>query len=372
MRHRRALSFALICFLATAFAASTFASCASGGETIGPGNGGSGDGGSIFEDGGLGGGGGLIGADAACAKDSKTAILVPVNMFLVFDKSGSMLDGGKWAAAKKALKAFFMDPKVAGLRVAIRFFPDTTCDAPECDVNACTEPQVDIGKLTAESAPMDAQEDQLIKAIDGAFPVGGTPMFAALGGAEQAASVHLSHNPSHKAAVVLVTDGEPNGCETDIEKIAGLAEQAYNTFLVTTYVVGLDGANKTQLDTIAAAGKTDAAFFLGSGDIETALLEAFQAIQGKGLACQFKLPDDETVDPAAINVLYSPTKEAEKELIGQVPSPAECDGDKQAWYYDDPTMPTTVLLCPKACERVEKDSDGKLEVVFGCATEPAK
>ena len=370
MRTLRSLSLAFACSLA--LFGMSFVSCAEGGKVGTTGAGG--EAGGLF-DAGLGGGGGLIGADAACAKDSKTAILVPVNMFLVFDKSGSMLDGGKWAAAKNALKKFFQDPKVAGLRVAIRFFPDTTCDAPECDIDACTEPQVDVGKLTTEAAPEDEQEDTLIKAVDGAFPVGGTPMYAALGGAEQAASVHLSHNPSHKAAVVLVTDGEPNGCETDIDAIAGLAAQAHKTFLVTTYVVGLDGANKEQLDKIAAAGETGTAFFLTDGDVEGALLKAFQSIQGRGLACQFKLPEDETVDPAAVNVLYTATKNGEKELIGGVYGPDDCKGDKgdlEAWYYDNPAAPTSILLCPASCERVETDPDGKLEVVFGCATEQAK
>jgi hypothetical protein len=373
MRSLRALSFAFACSLP--LLGVTFASCATGtGSNTATGSGG--EGGGLFQSG----GGGsattaTISPDAACAKDSKTAILVPVNMFLVFDKSGSMIDGGKWAAAKNALKAFFADPKVAGLRVAIRFFPDTTCDAPECDIDACEEPQVDIGKLTLASAPEDTQEDLLLKAIDGAYPVGGTPMWAALGGAEQAASVHLSHNPSHKAAVVLVTDGEPNGCETNIDEIAGLAAQAYKTFLVTTYVIGLDGANKEQLDKIAAAGETESAFFLTDGDVEGALLKAFYAIQGRALACQFKLPDEEAVDPTLVNVFYQPKDASEKELVGSVPGPEDCKGDKgdlEAWYYDDPYDPKSILLCPASCERVAADPDGKLSVVFGCATEPAK
>ena len=200
-------------------------------------------------------------------------------------------------------------------------------------------------------------------------------MYAALGGAEQAASVHLSHNPSHKAAVVLVTDGEPNGCETDIDKIAALAEQAYKTFLVTTYVIGLDGSNKAQLDKIAAAGQTEAAFFLTDGDVEGALLKAFYAIQGRALACQFKLPEDGSVDPTLVNVFYQPTKDGKKELVGGVAGPDDCkgkDGDIEAWYYDDPYDPRSVLLCPASCERVAADPDGKLSLVLGCATAPAK
>ena len=364
-RHRLAL---LLASTVSLFG-SAFAACG-GGES--PATGGGGQGGELFGDGGPGSGGGIISPDASCAKAITTAILVPVNMFLIFDKSASMLDDGKWTAATKALAAFFQDPKVAGLRVALRFFPDNTCNAPQCDIDECTEPTVKIGKLTSEPAPGDAQEAALVAAVEGAQPVGATPMYAALGGAEQAASIHLSHNPTHKAAVVLVTDGEPNGCETDIDAIAGLAQQAFNTFAVTTYVIGLDGANEQQLDTIAAAGQTGGAFFVGQGDVEKSLLEAFQAIQGKGLACQFELPQDEAVDPGEVNVLYTPSESPEPALIGQVSGPDGCSGDKDAWYYDDPSVPTSILLCPASCEKIVSDSGAKLEVVFGCTTEPAK
>ncbi|MEZ4301216.1 MAG: vWA domain-containing protein [Polyangiaceae bacterium] len=334
--------------------------------------GGGGAGGELFGGAGPGSGGSIIGPDASCAKATTKAFLVPVNMFLLFDKSTSMLDGGKWLAATSALKAFLSDPKVAGLRVALRFFPDNTCNAPECDIDACTEPLVKIGKLTSDPAPADAQEDALVKAIDGASPNGATPMYAALGGAEQAAATHIAKNPSHKGVVVLVTDGEPNGCETDVSLIAGLAQQAYKTFEVTTYVVGLDGANKAQLDQIAVAGQTKEAFFVGQGNVEEALLAAFESIQGKGLACQFALPEDSSVDPTLVNVLYTPSSGGEAQLIGKVSGPEACTDDKDAWYYDSASSPTAILLCPGSCKKIESDPSGNLEVIFGCATEPAK
>src|SRR5262249_28569628 len=111
-----------------------FGACG-GGETAAQNTGGSG--GDLFGGSGPRTGGGIIGPDAACAKATTTALLVPVNMFLIMDKSLSMLDGGKWAAATGALAKFFGDPKLAGLRVALRFFPDNTCNAPQCDIDAC-------------------------------------------------------------------------------------------------------------------------------------------------------------------------------------------------------------------------------------------
>src|SRR5438094_799735 len=74
--------------------------------------------------GGGGEGGGPGSADAACAVGSAEATFSPVNMFVTFDKSGSMSQNNKWTDATTAFIAFFRDPGTAGLRVAFRFFPD--------------------------------------------------------------------------------------------------------------------------------------------------------------------------------------------------------------------------------------------------------
>ena len=34
-----------------------------------------------------------------------------------------------------------------------------------------------------------------------------------------------------------------------------------------------------------------------------------------------------------------------------------------AWYYDDPSVPTSILLCPASCEKIVSDPDGKLEAM---------
>ena len=70
--------------------------------------------------------GSTIDPDAACATASEEATLVPVNMIIMFDRSGSMDQSNKWPNATSALTAFFEDPGTAGLRIALRFFPDDT------------------------------------------------------------------------------------------------------------------------------------------------------------------------------------------------------------------------------------------------------
>src|SRR5262245_23249457 len=120
-RSAAALSIALV------VAACGLAACADDGanETATSGSGTSG--------GGMGpSGSGTGGISNACAEAVITPEQAPLTMYIMFDKSGSMLFDQKWAGAVSALIAFFQDPDSAGLNVALRFFPD---DAPTAGCN---------------------------------------------------------------------------------------------------------------------------------------------------------------------------------------------------------------------------------------------
>lgn len=80
-------------------------------------------------------------------------------------------------------ESFFANPAAAGLEVALRFFPEGSCDGNQCDVNACATPKVNAGPLTAAPAATDPQEKALVKAVTDTIPNGNTPIFAALKGA---------------------------------------------------------------------------------------------------------------------------------------------------------------------------------------------
>ncbi|WP_437293145.1 hypothetical protein [Sorangium sp. So ce426] len=68
------------------------------------------------------------GGEASCAGETKTAELVPLDLYIMLDSSGSMRDrlatgGTKWTAVTDALEAFFTDPKSEGLGVGLQYFP---------------------------------------------------------------------------------------------------------------------------------------------------------------------------------------------------------------------------------------------------------
>jgi hypothetical protein len=319
---------------------------------------------------------GSSGTGDSCAATSAAANLIPVNMFIIFDKSGSMKDNNKWTNTSQALIDFFKDQGSAGLRVALRFFPDAGCDDNACDITVCSQPLVPLAPLTSDAAPVDAQEGALIAAVQSKSPGGGTPMYVALGGAEQWAATYQGSHPAEKTVVVLVTDGEPNGCDEDVNHIAKLAATTMAANGVLTYAVGLVGSNMGTIDTIAAAGGTGQGFFVGNGNASADLLAALKAIQGSQVACTFQMPTmgsmGETIDPNLVNVNYTPGNGSPAVTFGQVPNQAACTAQAGGWFYDNPAKPTTITLCPTTCASVQADQMAKIEILLGCATKPAQ
>ena len=80
-------------------------------------------------------------------------------------------------------------------------------------------------------------------------------------------------------------------------------------------------------------------------------------------------PDGTFFQRNLINVLLDDGTGSER--VGKVPTAADCDA-RGGWYYDDEAAPTSVVLCPTTCERVQP-GDGvsrTVDVQFGCATIP--
>ncbi len=104
---------------------------------------------------------GVVNTDSglnACATDSQKGTLLPLDLYLMLDTSGSMTEMTstnvtKWAAVKSALTGFVNDPASSGIGVGLQYFPyianaaapttcadDTACGAysPCIDNKACT------------------------------------------------------------------------------------------------------------------------------------------------------------------------------------------------------------------------------------------
>jgi hypothetical protein len=320
-------------------------------------------GGAGFNPGNGGGGGGENCAEAVADPQN-----IGVSMFIAVDKSGSM-DGDNWDSAKAAFTAFFQDSAADGMKVALRFWPEGACDEDSCNVAACAQPQVPLGSLADP-----AHEQALVTLFNATQPDGPTPMSAALAGATLWATNQVgSSEGAERVVVLLVTDGEPNGCEEDINAIAAIAGDAYTTAEVMTFAVGLQGSNEQDMDAIAAAGGTVQGFFIGAANAEAELLAALQAIQQTAVSCTFAMPESsdpsKPVDPQQVNVTYTPPGATDPITILQVSDEAACSASDGGWYYDDPVSPSIITLCPASCEAVQEGDGAQVKIVLGCATE---
>lgn len=312
----------------------------------------------------------------ACATGGASANVEASSMLLVIDKSSSMRNNRKWDQASAALVSFLRSPETSGLSIGLRFYPDDfsedggpeLCNDDDCSIDACSRPLVDSAELIAESGAADAQETRLVEAIQGttAWPEGGrgTPTYAALGGALEWARAYQAAHTDESAIVVLVTDGEPNGCNSNNTAIAGLAGEAYENDGIRTYAIGLEGSQERQMDEIARAGGTGDGIFIGSQNAEQDLLDALTAIRGDVLACSFSVPEPEDgeINPNQVNVVL--TSNGADTQFTKVDGEGDC-GDRQSWYF---ASVDRIELCPSACNAALADPNASIGLVFGCNT----
>lgn len=315
--------------------------------------------------------------DAACAAATEQASVTPANLYLVLDKSSSMgpdVTSTKWAGARKGMNAFVTDPVSTGLRIALNFFPRPVDGTPSCDTAAYMAPRVPYDALPA-NAP------KIMAAIDGEKPEGfNTPIYPALGGALRKAIEELKARPGEASAVILVTDGEPQGpaalCGTgssavnpeDPKVIADLAATGLKNG-IKTFVVGLPGINVAVANQIAAAGGTTSAVLATDPTkVDDGFRDALLIVRGKALPCDLDIPTKVIKGEVAVglvNVLYSKGGVPPPQTLLQDPTCVTGEG----WRYDNPAMPTKIVLCPKTCDAVRSDFKGKIEILLGCKTE---
>jgi hypothetical protein len=336
----------------------------------------------------------------ACASETQTAQLVPLDLYIMLDQSGSMSDtvaggGTKWSAVTTALKSFFADPKSAGISAGIQYFPLQAGGQPPpfCQNNAdcgafgpclfgscfggqgggdsCTaadyaKPDVEIALLAA------AQVSALDASIAKHGPTTNTPTAPALQGAIQHAAAWEVANPSHVTVVVFATDGDPTECDPqDIPSIKAIAAAGVaGKPSIETFVIGV-GPSLQALNDIASGGGTGQAFLVDTGaNVVQQFEAALAAIQKSAIGCEYGIPQPKQgqLDYQKVNVQYTPGNGGAPQLFPNVKDKAACP-NTGGWYYDDDANPTKIILCDASCATVSADAKAKVDVLLGCATQ---
>ena len=298
-----------------------------------------------------------------------------MHLSFALDVSGSMgkLDKPyhdpelKWKPVVSAVRSFFEDDASAGISASLTFFP---AEDDKCDAASYLTPSV---AMTALPSP---EFGDAITAIDPKTSDdwrGGTPTLAVVQGSFDYLDGLVKTVPDAAHALVLVTDGYPQGCDDDeIASVVAAVEAARSRF--PTYIIGVknpDGGPDTvsDLDALAVAGGTEPAIFIDTGDPDAtsdALAEAIARIRERSVSCEAPIPQvpgGTAFDPNKVNV--SMDLDGETSMLGY-----DQDCEDSGWRYDDADDPTSIVLCASTCEVVQKNSTAKLDVEFGCVTRP--
>ena len=323
-----------------------------------------------------------------CGGDVQVATFKKINYLVMMDRTYSMTMSGLWVPAVAGMKAFYQSAANAGLGVGMEFFPlnpgATTGDgcspsAPACDPISCSHPMVPLGTLTAAAAPADTQEQALVGAFASPLvpPVldwgwlFNTCLHPALNGALQWATAQVNANPSEVFDVILLTDGDPTACDTNINNIAGLASAAFAAKGIKTHVIAIPGSSIATLDQIAAAGGTTAAIPVSAGTMAADLVAALSNITGTGITCSSDLPAANLFDPTDVKVEFTPGSGPPAVTLPKRADLTACNGNvNPGWYYDNNGAPTKVLLCPNSCVTAQNDAGSKIELALGCPKRP--
>lgn len=366
----------------------TGGSSGSGGMALGGGGSGGGSGGISF-----GGGGGAGGSSGdACATTVVESTLVPANLFLVIDRSGSMdcnlpSDGQpstqceafpkpidttkptKWELTKTALEQAIDDLALAGNTSAgMVVFP-----RPASDCNVTQTPDVAIGDLDA------TQVTALKTFLGGVVPKGKTP----LAGATILSYAHLyellkAGTLTGNLFVVLLTDGFESCAPAELGKLLSTdVPTAYNQLNIRTFVIGVPGSEngRALLSQIAYEGGTaksatcthtatpadvgDCHFDMTkSANFSTDLQAALAQISGTVLSCEVNVP--KPPPGKKIN-----TNDVKVKVTGNAvtqDSSTTCD-QANGWQFSPDK--TKIFLCGTACDDAKKPN-AKIELDLGC------
>jgi hypothetical protein len=326
---------------------------------------------------------GRLSPDAGCAGVKSEGKRSPVYMLIVLDGSGSMT-GTKWTAASQAMGTFFQQVQASNdpsFGLGLTIFEDSK----KTQFGGNNVIQVPIKFVDAAHAAALANRINTT-------PSGGTPTFTTL----QAAYPNLaSYNPlpplqpNGKKVLVFISDGVPNGGTTEQTNSENLVRQQANLtpaeLAITTFSVGVGplGSASFSYDPrfmarLAVAGgtprpncdvnnTTDASrmchFQLTPGSsasqLATDFLAAINAIRGLAASCEysFTVPPGQQLDPNLVSVTFTQNGAAT-----EVPK-----STSNGWKYDNPSQPTKVILVGSWCDQVKAATEGKLEVVLGCA-----
>jgi hypothetical protein len=343
-----------------------------GGSTSTGGNGGFG---AIPGSGGGGGAGGFD-SDSGCTGISETAAnkKQPSDIVLAIDQSGSMDEETAWV--RQQLNGFSQQIIASGIDVHVVLIAGITGENP-----LCIDPPLGSGGCPQQddNPPQYRHVDQHVDSHD-AF--------------EQIVNTYDLYKdvlrPEASKHVLVITDDTP-GTMTAAAFDAALKakDPMWQNFFFHAIVPSKDSPSSFQCllspEPCCGVAAGSGTAYVGlvqqtSGIYGDLCLQNFQpvwnqlstaVVSSSTLACEWDIPappSGQTLDANKVNVVY--TGGGQEKTLGNIAGSAECSQYKDAWYYDDNTTPTKIFVCPEVCQEIQGAQAQKVDIIFGCATEP--
>jgi hypothetical protein len=300
--------------------------------------------------------------EASCAGQLFEGEVVPLDLYVMFDQSGSMatvIDEStgemRIDAVSQAMEDFLLDWRSGGIGVGLGHFGHFPLGETSCDEADYAEPLVSIARL-----PDNA--DAVLETLQSLEPTGETPTAAGIRGACSVTSEWKADHPGTVVANLLVTDGEPKApissedgtCDPTLEDAVAAASECAELG-VPTYVLGV-GPSLENLNSIADAGETDNAYLVAQ-DSSQGVLEALNAIRG---AAQVPCEITPQAPGGGVDLDFEKTdivfmdSECVVRRIARVDAASECSNSAGGWYLNGTGSERSIVLCDRSCADIRQ------------------
>ena len=310
--------------------------------------------------------------EEVCAAQAYEGEAVPLDIYIMFDQSGSMLNdvGGitRLDAVERAAGTFLRDQASSAIGVGVGYFGYQPIGQTTCVATDYATPSVTV----------TLDHEAILGSLAQREPIGETPTGAAIRGACGYAKDWKTANAGHQVVMLLLTDGEPKApqscstgacCPTLADAVQAATDCRNGKPGIKTYVLGV-GPFLDNLQQIAQAGGTEHAYLIGDQDVEQKVLQALNTIRGDAsIPCTLKIPEPTggtELNYGLVNVAFQDSS-CTLSTIYNVPGAASCDATAGGWYYDNPAAPSSVNLCGASCDQVSVPG-GRLAFTVGCQT----
>lgn len=333
-----------------------------------------------------GGGNSNVGGGCAAIAQKADAKVLPADIIWVIDTSGSMSE--ETASVQQKMNAFAGGILSVGIDVRVVLLAEEYgCDDPFWNCTSiipadgmCLPAPLGSGKCPADTNPPlylhpnveIASTDGLLRIID-SYPQWKQVL-----------------RPDSVKTIVMVTDDDATSPPYDHSSFSDGYKGAAKKFIDDFKALDPAILSNFKLSSIhclsncpqaANVGKTWDELVAQTGGVKGDLCKqdfqpvfneiAKSVVAAAKLDCQWQIPPppkNEKFDPGLVNVKFTSGAGAEQTIYA-VKTKDDCDPQKGGWYYNNPGNPSAIIACPSTCTNIQADNMGKIDVLFGCATE---